>query len=53
MREYEIDVHGVPHTFLLSDAEAERRGLTPKDAAKAKAAPAPSNKARSVENKGA
>lgn len=43
MREYEIQVGGLPHTVLLSDAEASERGLEPIT----KAATPPLNKARS------
>lgn len=50
MREYEVLVNGIPHTFQLSDADAEARGLT---AAEAKSAAAPANKARTPQNKGA
>lgn len=27
MREYEIDINGIPHTVQLSDAEAKRLGM--------------------------
>ncbi|MDV6275300.1 hypothetical protein R3Q06_17530 [Rhodococcus erythropolis] len=29
MREYEIEVAGLPHTVLLTDEDAKARGLTP------------------------
>jgi hypothetical protein len=40
LKQYDVEVHGHKTTLLLSDADAERRGLL-----KAKAAPAPKNKA--------
>lgn len=49
LKEYEVLVNGIAHTFLLSDDQAKERGLT----VTTKAAPAPQNKARTVTTKGA
>lgn len=46
MREYEIQINGLPHTVQLSDEDAKARGLSPK--VEAKQSPAPKNKARSA-----
>lgn len=43
MREYEVKIGGIPHTMVLSDADAKRYGATEHKAAKPskKAAPKP------------
>lgn len=53
MREYTIDIGGLPHTVQLSDEDAKARGLyvDPKPA-EVKQAPAPANKARTARTKG-
>jgi len=48
MKEYAVDINGVPHTFLLTDEQAEARGAKPVET---KAAPLPANKARTPVNK--
>jgi hypothetical protein len=51
MKEYTIDIAGLPHTVLLDDAEAKRIGAKPVQRVEAKQAPAPANKARTAPNK--
>ena len=43
MREYEVKIGGIPHTMVLSDADAKRYGATEHKASKPskKAAPKP------------
>jgi hypothetical protein len=48
MREYVIQIGGLPHTVQLDDDEAKRLGATP---AESKAAPEPKDKARTPKNK--
>lgn len=48
MKEYTIDIAGLPHTVLLDDAEAKRLDAKPVEV---KQAPAPANKARVPDNK--
>jgi hypothetical protein len=48
LKKYTVDVNGIPHTFLLTDAQAKTRGLKPVEE---KQAPAPANKARTARNK--
>ena len=50
MREYEIQIAGVPHTVQLNDADAKQYGDAAKLVEKKAAAP-PSNKARQAANK--
>lgn len=52
MREYSIDINGIPHTVQLSDEDAKARGLTASDAVATKQADAPKNKARAAQTKG-
>ncbi|ALJ20383.1 hypothetical protein [Microbacterium sp. No. 7] len=47
MKQYEIQINGIPHTVLLDDEDAAARGLT------AKAAKPAANKARRPANKAA
>lgn len=52
MKQYTIDVGGLPHTFLFSDEEAKARGLTADESKAApKSVPAPKNKARKAVDK--
>lgn len=54
MREYTVNISGIPHTMLLSDQDAERFGAIPVDAPgrpKVKAAEPPANKSRQPANK--
>lgn len=48
MREYTIELGGLPHTVLLTDEDAKRRGLS---APAEKQADAPKNKARTAADK--
>ena len=48
MKEYIIDIAGLPHTVLLDDAEAKRLNAKPVET---KQATAPANKARTPQNK--
>lgn len=52
MREYEIEIAGLPHTVQLSDEDAKARGLSASDAVETKQAEAPKNKARAASTKG-
>lgn len=54
MREYEVQIGGLPHTLLLDDETAKRYGdrATEVKRTETKKAPAPANKARTAENKG-
>lgn len=52
MKQYRVMIAGIEHVVQLSDADAKARGLTASDEVKAKAAPAPKNKARTTANKG-
>ena len=51
MKEYTIDIAGLPHTVLLDEAEAQRIGarpvetIEPVEPVEVKQAPAPANKA--------
>lgn len=49
LNEYEVEIGGLPHTILLSDEDAEARGLS-KPKAKASTA---ENKSRKPSNKSA
>lgn len=51
MKEYQVDINGVEHTFQYSDEDAKRLGLKAGGAADAKQADAPANKARKPQNK--
>lgn len=54
MREYEVQIGGVPHTLQLDDEDAKRYpGAKPvtKAAAETKQASAPANKARTAKTK--
>lgn len=46
VKEYTVEINGLPHTMQLSDEDAKRLGV-----AETKSR-APQNKARTVENKG-
>ncbi|MDV6267070.1 hypothetical protein [Rhodococcus globerulus] len=50
---YTIEIHGIPHTVLLSDDEADKRGLTVKAESKPVATKGrqPGNKAAVVADK--
>lgn len=48
MKEYKVLIGGLEHTILLSDEDAQARGLT----AETKEASAPLNKARTAVKKG-
>lgn len=48
VKEYTVIIGGLDHTMLLDDDEAKRRGAKP---VQTKQAPAPANKARTVQNK--
>lgn len=50
MREYEIDINGIPHTVNLSDADAARYGDRARPV-ETKRAPESKNKARTPNNK--
>lgn len=47
LKEYTVDIAGIPHTVQLSEEDAKRQGAKP---AETKAA-APANKARTAQNK--
>lgn len=43
LKEYTVHINGIPHTMLLSEEDAKRRGVF-KEPAKAKPEAAPKNK---------
>lgn len=53
MREYDIEINGLPHTIQLDDAAAKAYGdrVKPHRPVEDKAAPAPANKQRAAQNK--
>lgn len=50
LKRYDVEVNGYPTTLQLSDEDAERLGLTGKDASESKAK-TPANKSRTPANK--
>lgn len=48
MREYEVQIGGLPHTVQLADEDAKRLGVKPVET---KQAPAPQNKGRGAQKK--
>ena len=48
LKGYAVEIGGLPHTLLLSDADAEARGLKPVET---KQSDPPANKARTPQNK--
>lgn len=51
MKEYVVEINGVPHTVQLDEADAKARGLTAADEVGTKAAEKPANKSRTARNK--
>lgn len=50
LKEYEVQINGIPHTVQLSDEDA-KRDKSAQPVTRAKAASAPANKAVTPENK--